>query len=61
MSFTLHVDIGIKYILNHFQLSYIMTIETTCILVKDLDLYITETAYKFIKVSLVIELILTII
>ena len=61
MSFTLHVDIGIKYILKNFQLSYIMTIETTCILVKDLDLYITETAYKFIKVSLVIELILTII
>ena len=31
-----------------------MTTESTCIRVKDLDLYIIETAYKFIKISVVL-------
>ena len=48
--FRLHIDINIKYILNHFLQLEIMTIESTCIRVKDLDLYIIETAFKFTKV-----------
>ena len=56
MSFQLHVDIDIKYILNHFPLLEIMIIESTCIRVKDLDLYIIETACKFIKISLILYL-----
>ena len=51
LSFQLHVDIEIKYILNHFLLLQIMIIESTCLRVKDLDLYIIETACKFIKIS----------
>ena len=31
-----------------------MLIESTCIRVKDLDLYIIETACKFIKVSVIL-------
>ena len=46
MSFQLHVDIDIKNILNHFSLLEIMIVESTCIRVKDQDLYITETACK---------------
>ena len=48
MPFQLHVDIDIKYILNHFMLLEIMIIESTCLRVKDLGLYIIETACKFI-------------
>ena len=51
MSFQLHVDTSIKYILNHFPLLEIMTIESICIRVKDLDLYIIETTCKLIKVT----------
>ena len=29
MSFQLHADIDIKYILNHFQVLYIMIVEST--------------------------------
>ena len=35
---------------NHFPLLKIMIIDSTCIRVKDLDLYIIETAFKFTKV-----------
>ena len=45
-SFQLHVEIDIKYILNHFSLLEIMIAESTCIRVKGQDLYITETACK---------------
>ena len=54
MSFQLHVEIVIKAIkdtLIHFQLLKIMIIESTCLKVKDLDLYIVETACKFIQLS----------
>ena len=44
----------IKDILEHFPLSEIMIIESTCLKVKDLDLYIIETAYKFIKINVVL-------
>ena len=56
MPFQLHVDIYIyiKYILNHFPLLEIMIIQSTCLRVKDLDLYIIETACKFIKISLIL-------
>ena len=54
MSFQLHVDIDKKCILNSFPLLETMTIESTCIKVKDLDLYIVETACKFIQFSLII-------
>ena len=36
MSFQLHVDMYIKYILNHFQLLEIMIIKSTYLRVKDL-------------------------
>ena len=36
-SFKLHVDIDVKYILNHFPLLEIMIIESTGLTVKDLD------------------------
>ena len=36
-----------KYIFNQFQFLEIMTIESTCIRVKDLDLYIIEAACKY--------------
>ena len=51
MSFQLHVRIDIKDIkdiLIHFPLLKMMIIESTCLKVKDLDLYIVETACKFI-------------
>ena len=54
MSFQLHVDTNIKHILNHFLLLEIMTIECTCITVKDLDLFTIETACKHIKVSVIL-------
>ena len=51
MSFQLHVDTNIKHILNHFPLLEVMTIDSICIRVKDLDLYIIETTCKLIKVT----------
>ena len=54
MSLKLHVDIDKKCILNSFPLLETMTIESTCIKVKDLDLYIIDTACKFIKISVVL-------
>ena len=54
MSFQLHVEIDVKYISNHFLLLEIMTIECTCITVKDLDLFTIETACKHIKVSVIL-------
>ena len=54
MSFQLHVDMNIKYILNSFPLLEIMIIESTHLRVKDLDLYIIKTACKFNKVSVIL-------
>ena len=48
------IYIYIKYILNNFPLLEIMIIESTCLRVKDLDLYIVETAFKFIKNSVIL-------
>ena len=45
----LRVRTYIKDILIHFPLLKIMIIGSTCLRVKDLDLYIIETACKFIK------------
>ena len=54
MSFQLHVDIDKKCNLNNFLLLETMTIESLFIRVKDLDLYIIETAFKFIQVSVIL-------
>ena len=54
MPFQYHVDIDIQYILNQFPLLEIMIFESTCLRVKDIDLYIMETACKFIKVNLIL-------
>ena len=54
ISLQLHFDIDIKYILNHFPLLKIMIIETTCLRVKGLDLYIIENACKLIKIRLIL-------
>ena len=53
ISFQLHVDMDTKYIINSFLFLEIMIIESICLKVKDLDLYIIETACKFIKASLI--------
>ena len=50
----MYVDIDIKDILNQFPALEVMTIESICLDGKDLDLYIIETACKFIKVSLIL-------
>ena len=54
--FQLHIDIDEKYILIYFSLLEIMIVESTCLKVKDLvlDLYVVETAFKFIKISLIL-------
>ena len=52
ISLQLHFDIDIKYILNHFPLLKIMIIETTCLRVKGLNLYVIENACKLIKIRL---------
>ena len=44
MSFQLHVDVDMKYILNHFLLLEIMIIDSTHLTVKFLDLYNIDTA-----------------
>ena len=44
MSFQLHVDININNLFIYFPLLKIMTIESNCLKVKNLDLYIIETA-----------------
>ena len=44
----------IKDILEHFPLSEIMIIESTCLKVKDLDLYIIETECKFMKIFVIL-------
>ena len=44
----------IKDILEHFPLSEIMIIESTCLKVKHLDLYIIETDCKFINNSVIL-------
>ena len=56
ISFQFYVDISIKYILNLFSLSEIMVIGSTCLGVKDLDLYIIETACEFIKLGVILLL-----
>ena len=56
MSIQLHVEIVIKEtedISIHFKILKIMIIESTCLKVKDLDLYIVETECKFIQFSLI--------
>lgn len=50
-SFQLHIDIDINLILNHFPLSDIMIIESTCQQVKELDLNIIKTACKLIRLA----------
>ena len=52
----LRVRTYIKDILIHFPLLEIVTIESTCLKVKNLDLYIIETACKFIIISLILLL-----
>ena len=52
MSFQLHVDIHFKL----FPLLKTMIVESTCLRVKDLDLYIIETACISIKISLILFL-----
>ena len=54
MSFQLHADICIKYILNHFPLLETKIIESTCLRVKDLDLCIIESTCKFIKIGVIL-------
>ena len=54
MPFQLHADIDIKYILNHFLLLEIITIESTSLIAKDLDLYIVENTCKFVKISVIL-------
>ena len=57
ISTQLHVEIIIKGtgdISIHFKILKIMIIESTCLKVKDLDLYIVETACKFIQFSLIL-------
>ena len=54
ISFQFYVDISIKYILNLFSLSEIMVIGSTCLGVKDLDLYIIEIACKLFKTNVIL-------
>ena len=52
MSFQLQIDKDTKDIFNHFL--EIITIKSTCVRVKDLDLHILKTACKFITVSVIL-------
>ena len=54
MSFQLYVYTDLNCILNFFPLLETIIIESICIRVKGLDLYIKETACIFIKVNVIL-------
>ena len=54
MSFQLNVRTDIKDILIYFPSLKIIIIESTCLKVKYLDIYIVETECKFIQFSLLL-------